>query len=43
MEGGDGSGGDSQPVSHVRVENVTIAHAAATFLRPYEVSSGGGA
>jgi hypothetical protein len=25
------------------VENVTIAHAAATFLRPYEVSSGGGA
>ena len=43
MEGGDGSGGDSQPVSHVRVENVTIAHAAATFLHPYEISSGGGA
>ncbi len=41
MKGGDGSG-DAQPVSHVRVENVTIAHAAATFLYPYEISSGGG-
>ena len=29
------------PVTHVFISNLTIAHAAPTFLEPYEVSSGG--
>jgi hypothetical protein len=28
-------------VKHVTLANVTIAHAAPTYLEPYEVSSGG--
>jgi len=33
--------GAADPVMHVQLENVTIAHAAATFMEPYETSSGG--
>ena len=34
-------GDANAPVKGVTVANLTIAHAAATFLEPYEVSSGG--
>lgn len=34
-------GDANAPVKSVTVANLTIAHAAATFLEPYEVSSGG--
>ena len=35
---GNGSGA---PLKHVTLANLTIAHAAVTFLEPYEVPSGG--
>ena len=34
-------GSADAPVRHVRLENVTIAHAEATYMQPYEVPSGG--
>ena len=39
--GGGGGGAAPKTVKHVRLENVTIAHAAATFMAPYETPSGG--
>jgi len=36
-----GDGNSSAPVMHVSLENVTIAHAAASFMLPYEEPSGG--
>ena len=35
------SGSAAAPVTNVGLVNVTIAHAAPTFLEPYEMSSGG--
>ena len=35
------NGTSADPVMHVHLANLTIAHAAATFMEPYETSSGG--
>ena len=35
------NGSSADPVMHIHLANLTISHAAATFMEPYETSSGG--